>query len=64
MKRVPRGPGVLLRVTYDSIAAAVGLRRGTVQKHGTGKRRRFDPRDLASVASYVASRRAGGSAAC
>jgi hypothetical protein len=51
-----RGPEVLLRVTYDMIAAAAGLQRETVRKHGTGKRRQFNPRDFASVVAYVARR--------
>jgi hypothetical protein len=54
--RSARGAGILLRVTYDAIAVAVGLSRYTVQRHATGARRLYDPHNLASVAAYVAAR--------
>jgi hypothetical protein len=52
-----RGREVLLRVTYDAIAAVTGLAVETVRRHGTGRRAQFNPRNLSSVVSYISQRR-------
>lgn len=55
-KRAIRGPGVLIRVTWPMIAQVLGVSVHTAKKWGTGKGRRFDPRDLRSVVRFVMAR--------
>lgn len=52
-----RGPGVLIRVTWPMLAEVFGVSIHTVKKWGTGKGKRFDPRDLGSVLNFARERR-------
>lgn len=51
-----RGLAILARCTWQTWADALGLSLHTTKKYGTGKGRRFDPRDPASVLAYAVER--------
>lgn len=56
-KHRERGPAFVLKATWAGIARFLCMSIHTAKKYGTGKRRRFDPHSLESVADYREQRR-------
>ncbi len=56
-RRGQRGEEILIKVRWADLEALLGLAKNTLRKYGSGKGRKFDPRDLRSVVAYYEERR-------